>query len=87
MKLRAKPEDISLEHMSLQESIEDLGRLTWRHKLRVRKLLLRYAIKKQINLWILAREAKYEDPKGGSDEVSRLRKKLVIERRFLEKVG
>jgi hypothetical protein len=80
-----KAEDISLEHMSVQESIDDLGKLTWKRKLRVRKLLLKYAIKKKINLWVLAREARYEDPKGGADEVSRLRKKLVIERVWLEK--
>jgi hypothetical protein len=82
-----KAENISLEHMSVQESIDDLGKLTWRRKLRWRKLRLKLAIKQQINLWILSREAKHEDPKGGADEVSRLRKKLVIERSFLEKVG
>jgi L-ribulose-5-phosphate 3-epimerase UlaE len=87
MTLRGKPEDFSLEHMSVQESIADLEKLTWKRKLRSRYLHLRYATKTQINLWILAREAKYENPKGGADEVSRLRKKLVIERRFLEKVG
>jgi hypothetical protein len=82
-----KAEDISLEHMSVQEAIDDLGRLTWKRKLRVRKLRLKYAIKQQINLWILSREAKHEDPKGGANEVSRLREKLVIERRFLEKAN
>lgn len=74
-----KPEDISLEHMSVQEAIDDMRRITWRGRLRRRYRRLKYAAKTQINLWILRRESKHENPSNGAQEVIRLRKMLVVE--------
>jgi len=56
--------------------------------MRAYRLVKAYWIKRQMikALWKAldcAREAKHEDSKGGANEVSRLREKLVIERTFL----
>lgn len=81
-----KPEEVSLEHMSVQEAIDNLGKASIRGRLRRRWRLAKYAVKKRINLWFLSHEAKHENPKGGAAEVARLRKMLVIERSYNEKV-
>jgi len=71
--------------MGVREAIDDLGKVSIKGRLRRRWRLAKYAVKKRINLWILSHEARHEDPKGGAEEVSRLRKTLVIERRYIEK--
>jgi hypothetical protein len=76
----------SLEYMNHAEAMDWYCRpLSRWQKLRAVRFRLKYWIKTRINLRILAHEAKHEDPKGGADEVNRLREHLYIERRYLEK--
>lgn len=52
--------------------------LTRKQKLRVHWQRFKWWINTQITLWHLRREAQKDDPKGGAEEVARLRKILVI---------
>jgi hypothetical protein len=77
--MNLEPEAISLEHMSVQEYLAGRQKITWKGHLRWSYRLLKYAIKTQINKLILRHEALFENPRGGAQEVERLRKTLIVD--------